>query len=60
MNKRMRVLAAVIVMAAVMLACAMPSIQAQLQPEDIKSISDSGYKPWPYSRCSRWAWWIMT
>jgi len=41
MNKRMRVLAAVIVMAAVMLACAMPSIQAQLQPEDIKSISDS-------------------
>ena len=41
MKKRISVYAAIIVIGTVMLACVMPTIQAQLQPKDIQTISDS-------------------
>lgn len=41
MKKRISIFTAIIVTGLVMLACVMPTIQAQLNPEDIKTISDS-------------------
>jgi len=38
---RIGIIAAIIVIGLVMLACVMPTIQAQLQPKDIQTISDS-------------------
>lgn len=41
MNKRIYVFAAIVVTGLVMVACMIPSIQTQLQPKDIQTISDS-------------------